>query len=199
MRLRSWLIFWAVSIAAFCLTFMVFFVNPIVAGYSKSKIESMTVNAVNNAIAKVMTIGIYRELTFIHYDTQGKISGLSVNMVQMNRLSGDIALTSQGFMETFAQAGLGVPVGTFSGLPVLTGRGPNVTLKVVPAGAVYCTFDSEFVGQGINQTVHRIMLHVNTTVNLIMPLGSRNIKAEIQVLLCDSIIVGEVPEFFFSR
>jgi len=181
------------------MTFGIFFVNPIIVAYSQSKIESMAIRAVNNSIANVVKTETYRELTQVHYDAGGKISGLSINMLQMNGLSVEIALASQTFMESFASAGLGVPLGTFSGLPILTGRGPDVTLRVVPVGAVYCTFDSKFIGQGINQTVHRIMLRVNTMVNLIMPLGSRNIRAEVEVLLCDSIIVGEVPEFFFSR
>jgi hypothetical protein len=31
-----------------------------------------------------------------------------------------------------------------------------------------------------------------------MPLGSKTIESEIDVLLCENVIVGEVPEFFLG-
>ena len=178
---------------------MIFFVNPVVAGASKAKIESMTVKAVNRAISGVVKVGTYRELVNIQYDSLGKITSVSTNMMQMNGLSSDIANLSQNFLELFASQGISVPLGTFSGMPILTGKGPGVNLRVVPIGAVTCSFNSEFIGAGINQTLHRITLKVKSVVNLIMPLGSHHVTAEVDVLLCDNVIVGEVPEFLFTR
>ena len=179
------------------IVFMVIFINPIVANYSQAKIEAMTVKAVNRAISQVVSAGAYRELTIVNYGGDGKITGISANMLQINGLSSDIALVSQNFLELFATQGIDIPVGTFSGMPILTGKGPNVHLRIVPVGSVNCQFTSEFVGAGINQTHHRIVLRVRTAVNLIMPLGSRSVASEIEVLLCDNVIVGEVPEFMF--
>jgi len=197
MRRRTAFLAWGIFIVAIGIAFTAFFVNPIVAGAAQAKIEAMTIKAVNRAIAGVVTAGTYRELTDVRYDAQGKITSITANMMQMNGLSSDIALTSQGFLELFAAQGIDVPMGTFSGLPILTGRGPAINLRVVPIGAVNCAFDSVFIGQGINQTKHRVTLRVRTMVNLIMPLGNRNVKSEVEVLLSDSIIVGEVPEFMW--
>ena len=181
------------------IVFMHFFVNPIIADYSKAKIEAMSVKAVNRAVSQVMSASSYKDLTDVRYGADGKIMSLNANTVQINTLTSDIALLSQRFLELFATTGIEVPVGTFSGMPILTGKGPNVNLRVVPVGAVNCIFDSKFYGAGINQTHHRIILRFKTVVNLIMPLGSRNVTAEIEVLLCDSVIVGEVPELWFPK
>jgi len=178
---------------------MYFFVNPIVVAASRAKIEAMTVKAVNHAVSSIVSIGTYRELTDIRYDANGKITSISANMMQMNGMSSDIALASQGYLELFATTGIPVPIGTFSGFPIITGKGPDVNLRVVPVGATNVRFDSQFTSAGINQTHHRIVLKVRTLVNLIMPLGSRHVEAEIEALLCESIIIGEVPEFFLSR
>ena len=199
MRARVWFLFWAVVVIAGGFTFMTFLVNPIVVAHSKSKIEAMTIRAVNRAIAETVTTGLHRELTNISYGQNGRIIGVYTNTIQANNIAMEIAHAAQDLMRHFAAAGLAVPLGTFSGFPILTGRGPDVILRVVPVGSVYCDFDSYFVGQGINQTLHRIKLKVRTMVNLIMPLGSRNIMAEVEVLLCDNIIVGEVPQFYLAR
>jgi len=195
----KWLVFWAIVLFAFVTTFSVFLVNPVIVAYSKSKIEALTVTAVNRAIADTVEFDMYRQLTDIRYDTGGRIVGIATNTVKMNGISMAIAHATQEQMKQFTAAGLGVPIGTFSGFPLFTGRGPEIPLRVVPVGAVKCDFDSEFIGQGINQTKHRVKLRVRTMMNLIMPLASYNVPAEIEVLLTDSIIVGEVPTFFLSK
>ena len=199
MRRRTAFLVWGGILFGLSFVFMVFFVNPVVAGAARVKIETLTARSVNRAISSIVTLGTYREITQISYDSNGKISGISTNMMQANGLATDIAAASQNFLDSYAREGISVPLGTFSGLPILSGRGPNVNLRIVPVGAVHCTFDSEFLGQGINQTLHRLTLKVKVLVNLIMPLGSRNIEAEIEALLCESIIVGEVPEFLFTK
>ena len=200
MRRSIWVLFWVFAIFFVAgIVFFHFFVNPIVADYSKAKIETMTVKAVNRAVAETVNTGTYQQLTEITYGADGKITGMHANVAQINGLSNEIALRSQGFLELFASTGISVPVGTFSGVPVFTGKGPDIKLRVVPVGSVNCIFESEFLGAGINQTRHRVMLKVKSIVNLVMPLGSRNVTAEIEVMLCESVIVGEVPEFYFSK
>ena len=133
---KAWLFLWtSVGFLAIGIIFMVIFINPVVAGAANAKIEAMTVKAVNRAISNIVTASTYRELTDVRYDVNGKITSLSTNMLQMNGLSSDIANTSQGFLEMFASTGIPVPIGTFSGAPILVGKGPNVTLRVVPVGS----------------------------------------------------------------
>jgi len=184
-----------ILLSAVCVSVMGFYVNPIVVSYSSGRIRGLTVRAVNEAIGEVLDPSIYKDLTIINREPRGQIIAVNTNMVLMNKLSGDIALTSQAKIERFADESFGVPLGTFCGMPLLNGRGPDVNLRIVPLGVVFCTFNTQFLSGGVNQTVHKITLHVKTTVNLIMPLGSRNVDAEIDVLLCENVIVGEVPQF----
>ena len=193
-----WIIAFSLVIVA-VLAFMLAFVNPIVFDYSRVKIEGMTVKAVNRSVYSAVSTDTYKDLVDIRYDTAGKITSLTANMFQMNWLSSDIALKSQREVELLASVGITVPLGTFSGIPVLTGKGPAVTLRVVPVGSIYCTFASDFSSAGFNQTRHRITLKVRSKVNLVMPLATKRVEAEVEVMLCESIIVGEVPQFLWTK
>jgi sporulation protein YunB len=179
--------------------FMVAFVNPIVVNYSAAKIDAMTIKSVNRAVSQVVGTNTYRDLVDIRYDAQGKITSLTSDMIQINTLASSIALTAQGELDILATDGLDVPIGTFTGLPILTGKGRNINIGVIPIGSISTSFTSEFTSAGINQTRHRIVLTVHSTVHLVLPLHNRAVHAEIQVMLCESIIIGEVPEFFFHR
>jgi len=178
------------------LVFVIRFVNPVVAEYSVAHVQAMTVKATNNAIAEVITKETFMNLVDIRREVAGRITSISTNYVEMNYLTGRIAFVAQQKLES-NRARIPVPMGTFTGLPALSGVGPAVNLRVTPVGAVNCGFNATFIEAGINQTRHRIVLMVRSTVNVIMPLGSRVVETEIEVVLAESIIVGEVPEFLF--
>lgn len=57
---------------------------------------------------------------------------------------------------------------------------------------------SEFVSQGINQTIHRVYLEVRCKVNILTPF--RDIEKDItnQVLLIENVIVGRIPETYYN-
>ena len=67
---------------------------------------------------------------------------------------------------------------------------------MTPIGSVVCRFISNFETAGINQTVHKIYVNIKASVGVVMPLSSRNFSAEQQVLISESVIVGQVPEVY---
>ena len=53
---------------------------------------------------------------------------------------------------------------------ILSGRGPEVEFRVIPAGYVHTEIYNQFQSAGINQTLHQIMLKVDATVSAVMPI-----------------------------
>mgnify|MGYP001784667819 FL=1 len=88
--------------------------------------------------------------------------------------------------------------GSFTGLKILSGRGPGIKIRISSVGDVATDLRSEFVSQGINQTLHRVYLQVDTSVNILTPFD--NIEKEIsnQVLLMENVILGEIPSTYYN-
>lgn len=63
-------------------------------------------------------------------------------------------------------------------------------------GDVEAKLNSEFTESGINQTLHRIYLDVNTSINITTPFNVIGSSYETRVLLAESIIVGRVPDSY---
>jgi len=184
-------------IAAF-FAFTALVINPVIAKFSISHVEAMTLKATNNAIAEVITKNTFREIVNIARDSSGRITALNTDYIEMNRLASDIAFATQSALEQSRNI-VPIPLGTLSGIPLFSGMGAPVNLRVVPIGAVNCRFNATFIEAGINQTRHRIVLLVQSKVNVIMPLGSQTVEVEVGVMFSESIIVGEVPSFVFRR
>lgn len=195
---KRWKIF-AIVILVICVFFLVFsfMVNPVIMDTVEIRSKALATRAMNDSIADVvMNSIIYDDLVNIISDEFGNISMIQANSLEINNLSKDLAQTCEVRIGQFGENGISIPLGTFTGVPLLVGRGPRVKVKMTPIGSVVCRFKSHFETAGINQTVHKIYVNINATVAVVMPLSTRSFKAEQEVLISESVIVGQVPEVY---
>lgn len=177
-----------------------FIVGPLVVAVSKAQVDSVATTAISDAIYKVTKEKEYDYEDFIKvsYSSENKISSISTNSINLNNFARELSTESQILLDKVGEGGIDVPLGTFSGINALSALGPKVNLKLMPIGSVITSFESSFTSSGINQTKHSLYIVANITISVIMPLVTEKIDFITQVLICENIIVGDVPEFYFS-
>ena len=174
-------------------------VNPVIIESSGAKTRSLSQKAVEQAIYDtIQGEEIYDNLVMIARNDDGKVIYISTNALQINMLARKLVKAAQENLETLGGKGINIPLGTFTGMPIFVGRGPNVNVKLLPIGSISIKFSSEFVNAGINQTNHRIYLTVTSNVSVILPTGNQTIKTTTQVMIAESIIVGEIPSTYLN-
>lgn len=57
---------------------------------------------------------------------------------------------------------------------------------------------SEFISQGINQTLHRVYLQVKCEASVLTPFEDISKDITNQVLLAESVIVGNIPNTYYN-
>ncbi len=182
-------------------TFVFFntYVNPVIITVSEAKVQSMTAQSVNSAVQTVINnTNIYDDIIEIGMDSEGNITNFQVRSIMINKLAREIGKTAQQNLEIMGSEGVDIPVGTLTGIPMLVGIGPKITFKVQPIGTLSSSFSSEFMSAGINQTNHRIYLNIQASVSMVLPTASRNIVTNTQILICESIIIGKVPDTYLN-
>ena len=201
LRKRKFYTYLIVAVSGLVLI-MVYFntiVNPVILNTSESKVRSLTLKAINSAVSEVVSdSALYNELVTITTNSEGDVSLITANSILINRLSKELAKIAQSKIENIGNQGVMVPLGTFSGMPILVGRGPNVKIRLLPIGSIACNFKSEFTQAGINQTHHRIYVNVESKVTMILPIENRTIINTVQVLICESIIIGKIPATYLN-
>ncbi|MCL2621576.1 MAG: sporulation protein YunB [Firmicutes bacterium] len=174
-------------------------VNPIIIMHSSSRINQIAMRAVNSAVQNIVpTLFFYDSLVDISKDINGKITSITVNQAHVNQLGGEMVRHTQKELEFLSSNGINIPLGTFTGIPLLTGRGPIVNLRTLPIGSISASFASTFTTAGINQTRHQIKLIIHCTLTLILPTYSQRFEKAVEVLITESIIVGEVPNIYLN-
>ena len=180
--------------------FFLFFsilISPVLINTIELKAKSISTRAINSAVSDViMNSIVYDDLINIVTDEFGNISMIQANTFEINNLSKDLAQTTETKIDEYGRKGVSIAIGSFTGIPLLVGVGPEVKLNVSPIGSVHSTFSSEFETAGINQTVHRIYLNINANVGIVLPLYTKKFTTIQHVLIAESIIVGSVPEVY---
>ena len=127
----------------------------------------------------------------------GDIKMLKVNTVTINTLASNIAKNIQQELY-YLDNSIKLPIGAFFGTKLLSGIGPNIHIKLLPSGNVITEFKSEFKSAGINQTIHRLYLNVTCNIKIVTPYDSVDETIINQVLMCESVIVGNIPGTFYE-
>ena len=90
------------------------------------------------------------------------------------------------------------PCGSFTGFKLLAGRGPGIDITISSIGNVETDLRSEFISQGINQTLHRVYLQVVCKVSILTPFHNMEREITNQVLLIENVIVGHIPSTYYN-
>ncbi len=196
---RKLLMFFAVILALISLLIIVmkFLVSPIILKTGKSKIDEMSTKAINESISQVMLGTVsYDDLIHIVTDGNGKITMLQANSIIINTLTQEVIKKTYNLLFNRLYDPLYIPLGSFSGIPAFSNWGPIISIEISPYGNVNCKFVSEFKSGGINQTIHKIYALVDTKVSVVLPLNKLVCENSAEVLICESLIIGEVPDTY---
>ena len=205
MKSRSRKIKRRVAAAVICLFFIGIVVllhrnvTNVLKSIAEASMRSITTVAVNDAVYYTLSDRLrYEDLVGIERSDGGEIQAISSNAFQINRIARDTAYMSQENLNKMSEDGVEVPLGALSGVEAWAGFGPKIHLKIIPISNVSCKFVSKFDAAGINQTKHSIYLEIVADISIIMPSGTSNFASLTEVLVCESVLVGKVPETYLQ-
>lgn len=132
------------------------------------------------------------DLVTVERTGDGQVSSVSANAETLNALRSGILTRLEKLLNGKATAY--VPIGSFTGVGVLNGRGPQVPIKLKLEGAADISFQTEFDSAGINQSCHRITMIVKTRAYSQSQRFSAQVEEESATVLAETVVVGKTPE-----
>ena len=177
-------------------------VVPLVTDKAYYSIRGEVVRALNNAyqatVEEMTSLG-YSDFVNITFNSQGEINLISVDMLKVNNVMSFISTVVLDEMQAITVDGVDVPLGAFSGILLLGDSGQDVKVEVETVGIAECNFRSQFEVVGINQVRHSLYIDIVATANVVLPLYAKDVFCESSLLLCENVIVGDVPEFYLQN
>lgn len=140
----------------------------------------------------------YSDFVTLEKDTAGKVTSITSNTAANSRFKRQVVDAVIRQLSNLDSETLGVPIGTLTNQPLLTGAGPRVRVSVNSVGEVTADFANTFTSAGVNQTLHRVCLDVNATVHLFLPGEVLPVSVRSSVCVAETVIVGETPDTYLN-
>ncbi len=167
---------------------------------AETQIRNSTSDLINDAIDKQIEIGNiqYDRIVYFEKDLNGRITALKTNMSEVNRLKTSILNIINDEILALDTDHLGIPIGSLILPEVLSGRGPGIPVHILSIRNSDAGFESHFSEAGINQTLHQLTMNVSVDVSILVLGRTESFTVSSQVVVAETIIVGQVPDTFFQ-
>lgn len=174
------------------------YINPIFETLCEDKAKSVATIITNEETTKVINKYNYDTFFTVEKSSDNKIQMINANVLKINQITSDIALDIQKALDDNEKNHIHISSGALTGIRFLSGFGPRIPLRIASSGNVDTNLKSEFVSQGVNQTVHRVYLEIKTKVNVLTSVKTIESSIENQVLIAEHVIVGEIPSTYYN-
>lgn len=137
----------------------------------------------------------YSDFAVVLYDNSGRTASVEALSENINRVQSELTSEINNNLSENGEASAKISLGSLSGSYLLSGRGPEVKIKICPVGDASVKLRSSFDSAGINQTRHRIYAEISADFISSIPLYSFETEENFELLLAETIIVGDVPDY----
>lgn len=167
---------------------------------AQTQVKNTTSDLINDAIDKQIEIGNiqYDRIVYFEKDLEGRITALKTNMNEVNRLKTDILNIINDEILALDTADLGIHIGSFLLPEFFAGKGPVIPVHILAIRNSEAAFQSHFSEAGINQTLQQLTMDVSVDVSVLLLGKTDSFTVTSQVVVAETIIVGQVPNTFFQ-
>lgn len=171
-----------------------------ITSLAETQIRNTTSDLINDAIDRqIDNENIqYDRMIYFEKDLDGRITALKTNMSEVNRLKTDILNLINDEILALDTSNLGIPIGSLIMPEILSGRGPSIPVQILAIRNSDASFTSTFTEAGINQTLQQMNLMVCVDVSVLVLGKTNNFTVSSQVVVAETIIVGQVPNTYLD-
>lgn len=172
--------------------------NDAVRELAYTQVKNTTSDLINDAIDTQIQSGNieYDRIVYFEKDLEGRITALKTNMSEVNRLKTEILNLINDEILALDTSHMGIPLGSIILPELLSGRGPSIPLQVLSIRNSDASFHSYFTQAGINQTLQQLTMEVCVDVTVLVLGETASFTVSSQVVVAETIIVGQVPDTF---
>lgn len=176
------------------------FLNDISSQIALSDACDIVTMRVNRTISELFAEKNYDADWFVSFEKSenGEVSAVSCNMARINSLSAEILSRTVDSTEN-STITVSIPLGNLTGISLLMGRGPKIPVRILMLTSSKVEFSNNLISAGINQTKHQINIDVIVDVDVLLPWGTESSQVDTEVLIADTVVVGNVPQTLFER
>ena len=167
---------------------------------ARTQVTNTTSDLINDAVDELIEAGDiqYDRIVYFEKDLNGRITALKTNMSEINRLKTNTLNIINDEILALDTSDIGIPMGSLFLPEFFSGRGIALPVEIITIRNSDAYFTSEFSQAGINQTLHKLNMCVLVDVSVLVLGQTASFTVNSEVVVAETIIVGDVPDTFFQ-
>lgn len=174
--------------------------RPVLEAAASSRATNLMTQAIDTAVDNCLQENDmnYADFVTMETDSVGRVTSLTSNTAANSRFKRQVVEAVTRQLSTLDSDALGVPLGTLTNQPLLSGAGPKARVRVDSVGEVTADYANSFTSAGVNQTLHRVCLDITATIYLFLPGEVLPVTVASSVCVAETVIVGETPDTYLN-
>lgn len=173
---------------------------PVILDLARTQVINTASDLINDAILEQIMEGQiqYDRIVYFEKDLNGRITALKTNMAEVNRLKTETLNIINDEILAQDTEHLGVPMGSLILPEFLSGKGPQLPVRILAIRNSDANFRSHFTEAGINQTLQQLSMDVILDVTILVLGQTETFTVSSQMVVAETIIVGDVPATYLQ-
>ena len=178
------------------LSLTLFRCRPIMMTFAESQAVWMATKIANQTVAQVLQdyAEACTDAIVVVYDGEQKVSAVHTNTSRVNLVRTAITDRTITALEQFSSLSVSLPIGSLLGWDWVSGLGPLITFPVSFTATVLSDVSSVLVAEGINQSMYRVLVHLEISLYVVTPGGRSTVGTKTSYPMAETVLLGEVPD-----
>ncbi|TVY09513.1 sporulation protein YunB [Paenibacillus cremeus] len=166
---------------------------------ARIRLKQIATDSINTAISeRIAETTNFEKLIDWRLDRNGKINGFSLNYAEHMKITADTIQIVKNQLQKLEQVPEHIPLGQAMNSPLLASFGPDIPIRLVPAGAAKVDLNTRYQNAGINMIMVEVYVRITVEVSVIIPFDSETEMVETELPISYSLVVGDVPSYYFD-
>lgn len=173
-------------------------IRPVVRENARYIVKNEVTLMINECVANYLSKNkvAYTDLITLSLNDKNEVTVVGTNTIAINKLKADVTNSIANELKNSRGEKIRVSVGNLIDNYILDHIGIEFQVKLTDYGFIETDIISEFIGAGINQTLHRINLKIKVEVNINVGTLYQTETVETVILLAETVLLGSVPELY---
>lgn len=176
------------------------YIEQSILDITRVEAEELCNDAVNTAVLGVLEDNNfnYTDFATVVFNEQA-VTNISTNSVTTNKFKSLVAIRAQNEIDNMSGTEINYKLGDFSSMSLLSGRGPDLVIKLYLTSSVTTDIISSFEACGINQTKHTLSIEVTSKVYITSNAEEETYTTVVTTIpITENIIVGSTPSLYIN-
>ena len=164
---------------------------------AKIRVKQIATQSINKGISQQVSQGTnFEKLIDWKMDKNDKISGFMLNYAEHMKITSSTIDTVQKLLDNLKSTHEHIPLGQAMNSVILASFGPDIPVRLVPAGAVKVDLNTRVQNAGINMILVEVYIHITVDVTIIIPFDSEPEIVETDIPISYVLVVGDTPMYY---